>query len=111
MHKQKPATITYRLSWLFLRLAPLFMQLASTSQLVNLLADRELYPEFLTDRGAAPEMAQKIVEWLDEPEKVADIRRSLQEVLGQVAQPGGCDRAADFLVREVGSVRANRTAA
>ncbi len=100
MHKLKPATITYRLGWLSLRLGRLFMRCKYIT-LVNLLADREIYPEFLTDRCAAPEMAQTIVELLDDPTRVADVRRVLQQVLNDVAQPGACDRAASFLMRQI----------
>jgi lipid-A-disaccharide synthase len=112
MHSLKPATITYRVGWLSLRIGRFFMRCKFIT-LVNLLANQEVYPEFLSDHCAAPEMAQKILEWLDDPEKVADARRVLRKILDQVAQPGACDRAASFIIQQVGkrSAETGRAAA
>ena len=110
MHKLKPATVLYRLGWLSLRVGRIFMRCKYIS-LVNLLADREIYPEYLTDKSAGPDIALRVLEWLDDPAKAAETRRLLREVLDRVAQPGACERAAAFLQQRIGQQTSKRAAA
>jgi lipid-A-disaccharide synthase len=109
MYKLKPAAIIYRLKWISLRLGRLF-KLCKYITLVNLLADREIYPEFLTDRSPAAEIAERVLEWLNDPAKAAAVREALQQVKDAVAEPGACDRAAGFLLLQLGE-RKRRQAA
>jgi len=101
MYQLKPAVVIYRLSWFALRVG-LWFKKCPYITLVNLLADREIYPEFLTDRSPANEMAERILEWLRDPAKVQETRRQLQAVKDQVAIPGACERAARFIQDRVG---------
>ncbi len=100
MNKLKPTVIVYRLSWIALRVGRAFMHCKHIT-LVNLLAEREIYPEFLTDHSAAEGIAGRILDWLDHPAKVQEVREALQKVKDQVAVPGACKRAAEFLGGEL----------
>jgi len=100
MYQLKPAVVIYRLGWLSLRIGRQF-KLCKYITLVNLLADKEIYPEFLTDRSPAPEMAERILEWLDRPSRMRETKTQLQEVKDAVARPGACDRAAEFLMEQL----------
>jgi lipid-A-disaccharide synthase len=97
LFRGKPAVIVYRISRFDLRLARLFM----TSRficLVNLLAGRELYPEFLTVGDDSEAIAAHVRRWVEDPTAYEDARRQLAELRGRVAVPGACDRAARFVL-------------
>jgi lipid-A-disaccharide synthase len=100
MYHQKPAAVVYRLGWLSLRVGRLFMKCKYIT-LVNLLADQEIYPEFLTDRNPAGPVSEHVIGWLENDEKRQRVIDALRRVKDSVAQPGACDRAADFLMREL----------
>jgi lipid-A-disaccharide synthase len=62
--------------------------------LVNLLAGRELYPEFLTVRCPGEGMAAHALRWLNDPAACESLRAELRALRDRVAVPGACDRAA-----------------
>jgi lipid-A-disaccharide synthase len=66
--------------------------------LVNLLAGKELFPEYLTDRCPAPEAAGHVLRWLNDPSAHADVHGQLAALRSRVAEPGACDRAARFVL-------------
>ncbi|MCE9532073.1 MAG: lipid-A-disaccharide synthase [Planctomycetes bacterium] len=100
MYHLKPSVIVYRAGWMLRQIGPYFIHCKHMS-LVNLLADRELYPEFKTKNYKPDEVAQQVIEWLDHPEKAEEVRKALADLKAQVAIPGACDRAAKFLYEEI----------
>ena len=79
--------------------------------LVNLLADKELFPEFVTDGDASEDILGHLRRWLtDEPVRQA-LKAELRMLLAQVGQPGACARAADFIVQTLGEKGQTRLAA
>ena len=97
LYQLKPSTIIYRVDPIDLRLSA-YLRTSRFITLVNLLAEEELYPEFLTDRCEAEGMSGHILRWLNEPEQYEAVRKRLMEVRDQVAEPGACDRAARFVL-------------
>jgi lipid-A-disaccharide synthase len=97
----KPSVMIYRIGRLDLVVGKFFKTCRYIS-LVNLLADQELFPEFLTDHCEAQAIAGHILGWLEQPETHAEVCRELARLRRQVAQPGACDRAADFILRNIG---------
>jgi lipid-A-disaccharide synthase len=95
--RRKPSVIVYRLRPLDLRLGRLFMKVPYIS-LVNLLAKRELFPEFLCDRCPSEEMARHILTWLDDAEAYRTRRDGLDALCNEVAVPGACERTADCIL-------------
>jgi lipid-A-disaccharide synthase len=66
--------------------------------LVNLLADRELFPEFLTHRDEAEKVAGRVLHWLNDEGAYRDVCAQLAGLKGRVAEPGACRRAATYIL-------------
>jgi lipid-A-disaccharide synthase len=67
--------------------------------LVNLLADAEVFPEYLTWRDVSDDLVRWALAWLDDSEARARATASLVRLRHLVAQPGASDRAAERIVR------------
>ena len=100
LYRAKPTVIVYRVSPFT---AALFGPLVKAKYitLVNLLADKMLYPEFLSVRCRGAQVAGEVLRWLDDPNAYAEVSRELQDLRSKVAMPGACDRAADRIVEIV----------
>jgi lipid-A-disaccharide synthase len=102
LHAAKPALTLYRVHWHGMILAHLLKRSRYIS-LVNLLAGKELYPEFLRAGCPAEEMAPHILHWLDDGQAYQALCSELAALRDRVAIPGACDRAAsevlDFINR------------
>ncbi|HYT89426.1 MAG TPA: lipid-A-disaccharide synthase [Gemmataceae bacterium] len=103
LYHGKPSVVLYRISKFDLMVARWFMTTRYIS-LVNLLAEKELFPEFLTDRCEAPAIAEKVLTWLNEPAVYGERCRALAELREQVAQPGAITRAAQFVLDTLGAL-------
>ena len=66
LNKARPTAIVYRVGRVDLKVCNLFKQ-ARFISLVNLLAEKELFPEFLTDHCVAHELAGHALRWLNDP--------------------------------------------
>ncbi|HEV3162659.1 MAG TPA: lipid-A-disaccharide synthase [Isosphaeraceae bacterium] len=62
--------------------------------IVNLLADAEVMPEYLTDHDVSQELCQWALTWLNDPEARERASRALAALRDRVAVPGASDRAA-----------------
>ena len=100
LYHGKPAVILYRIRRLDLFLCRLF-KTSDYISLVNLLAGRELYPEFLTDRCEAEAISRHILRWLSDRGMYDRVREDLQALRARVAQAGACERAARRIVEVV----------
>jgi lipid-A-disaccharide synthase len=103
LYQSKPAVVIYQINRSIRFLCNYFMTCRYIS-LVNLLAGKELYPEFLTSRDESAAIAGHVLRWLNEPESYANLCRELQELRNRVAVPGACSRAASFLIQNVSNV-------
>lgn len=88
-----PTVIVYRVRPIDLWIARPFIK-AKYITLVNLLADRELMPEYLTSKDVDEELAGWATHWLDEPVERAAASEALAELRDRVARPGASERAA-----------------
>lgn len=96
LHRLKPTVIVYRVAPFYYYLAQLVKNVPYIT-LVNLLADRELFPEYLTTRNEGARTARHILDWLgDDPARQATVS-SMQELKRRVGQPGACAAAAEYL--------------
>jgi len=66
--------------------------------LVNLLADAELFPEYLTPLDVSAKLAGWAERWLTRPEERAQASRALADLRDRVARPGASDRAAERIL-------------
>ena len=97
LYAAKPTVVVYRLSKTTYRwLRPLLK--AKYITLVNLLADKMLYPEFATDRCDAEKVAQSISHWLSDERAYADVCRELLTLREKTARPGACAAAGQRIM-------------
>jgi lipid-A-disaccharide synthase len=106
LYRSKPSVVVYRIGRLDLRLGRLFMTSPYIS-LVNLLAEKELFPEYLTDHCEAGAIADKVLTWLNDPAAYAAVCEELASLRQRVAAPGACERTAGYILDVIG--RAERS--
>ena len=97
LYRAKPSVIVYRNS----RLMETFLRPLLTIKhitLVNLLADKRLYPEFTGVACQAAGVAAEVLHWLDHERSYAQTCRELLALRERVARPGACARAARRIV-------------
>jgi lipid-A-disaccharide synthase len=100
LYRGRPSVVLYRIGRIDLKVCQLF-KTAPYISLVNMLAEKELFPEFLTDRCEAKAIAGHIIGWLNEPKKYQALGGELKDLRARVAEPGACDRAARFILSQI----------
>ncbi|QEH37580.1 Glycosyl transferase [Aquisphaera giovannonii] len=93
MMEALPTVILYKLNAIDLFIARPFIK-AKFITLVNLLADAELMPEYLTTRDVSVELAAHARTWLDDPIAMARATANLAALRLEAARPGASRRAA-----------------
>ena len=101
-----PTVVLYTLRPIDLWVARWFIK-AKYISLVNLLADAEVMPEYLTPRDASAELAGWALEWLGDPAARARASAALAALRDRVAVPGASDRAADLIAATLAAPAAN----
>ncbi len=109
LYRRKPTTIVYRQHWSVVPLGHL-LKAVKYITLVNLLAEKELFPEYFGARCYSPELSGHILRWLDHPAEHAAVIDELNTLRDRVAEPGACERAAGRVLELVQS-RPHRRAA
>ncbi len=92
-----PSVVLYKVNRFDLWVARHFIKSKYIS-LVNLLADDEVFPEFLTWRDVSDDLVRWTLAWLDDSEARARTTASLLALRKKVARPGASDRAAEHIV-------------
>src|SRR5205085_5269095 len=90
LYRGKPSVVVYRIRPLDLKVCRLFKTSPYIS-LVNLLAGKELFPEFLTDRCEAGAMGDHVLRWLDDTASREAVCAELLSLRARVARPGACE--------------------
>jgi lipid-A-disaccharide synthase len=98
LYRNKPSVVVYRIRPYHI---PVFRLLQKTRYigLVNLLADSELFPEFLSHRCEAGPVAEQILHWLNDAQSYQKTCADLAALLARVAVPGACERAAAQIIK------------
>ena len=104
LYHGKPAVVVYQLPRIESTAARWIVQCPYIS-LVNLLAGKRLFPEYLRSRLPAEEIAGHVLHWLDDPAAYREVRRELAELRERVAEPGACDRAAQVVLETLSGKR------
>lgn len=103
MSRGKPAIVLYHVDRLFAFLGKLLVRCRWMS-LPNLIAERELMPEFplwgKAERGVAA-MADLLETWLSDPVVLDRKTREMQDLSRQVAVTGGIARAAEAILQHL----------
>jgi len=113
LYYAKPSTILYvvnRLDYALYKFG-LWSSLirAPYITLVNLLAGRELFPEYVTTGDVSGELSRHALRWLREPAVRAELVEELERLRRRVVQPGATRRAAEQLLAaiRIGTVRSS----
>src|SRR5262249_36073791 len=93
LFRGKPTVIVYRVPRHIRLLGKLLLRCKYIT-LVNLLADRMLFPEYLTISNVGEQLAGHILHWLDDRAAYESLCGELGRRRRQVAEPGACERAA-----------------
>jgi lipid-A-disaccharide synthase len=102
LYHGKPAVVVYQLHWVEI-LASRFIIKCPYISLVNLLAGKELFPEYLTSHLPADAMAGHVLRWLEDAPAYAEVQGELAALRERVAKPGACERAAAVVLDMVGA--------
>ena len=109
LYHGKPAVVVYQLHWLEVLGSRLVLKCPYIS-LVNLLAGKELFPEYLTSRLPAEAMAGHVLRWLEDPAAYGEVQTQLAALRDRVGEPGACERAAEVVLDVLTGGRAARRA-
>ena len=98
LYRAKPTVIVYRLSTL---MGAFLKPLVTTKYitLVNLLADKLLYPEHPCITCQSEIVSKEILHWLNDAQAYESLRNELIALRDRCAMPGACDRAAERIVQ------------
>ncbi|QDU61122.1 Glycosyl transferase [Planctomycetes bacterium Pan216] len=91
-----PTTIIYHLNPLYDALRSQFLRVPYIT-LVNLIANRELFPECVGWRDLSTQVAETVCGWLSDKEKREQLRLELEQLKSKHAQPGATYRAAQMI--------------
>jgi lipid-A-disaccharide synthase len=97
MAEALPTVVLYKLKRFDLWIARPFIK-AKFISLVNLLADAEVMPEYLTTVDVSGDLAAWGRMWLDDPKQRAGASARLAALRDRVAVPGASDRAAEAIL-------------
>jgi lipid-A-disaccharide synthase len=90
-----PLAIVYRVGWLNHAIARRVVTLKHIG-LPNIVAGREVAPEFLQERFRADAVAEALARWLDDAAEATRCRASLQAVRERLGGPGASRRVAEL---------------
>ncbi len=100
LYRAKPSVIVYRAP-AFLLFLSRFMKKCRFMSLPNLLANEELFPEFLSARCEADGVSRRVLDWLENPAALERLRTRLEHLRSETARPGACERSAHFVIEHV----------
>jgi lipid-A-disaccharide synthase len=95
--RAKPSVVVYRMGRVGHKVARWLLK-APYICLVNLLAGKELYPEFATHRCESHPVAEHILRWLNDPAVYSALCSELTALRDRVAEPGACERTARYVL-------------
>jgi lipid-A-disaccharide synthase len=93
-----PMVAVYRLPWPGMLIARRLVSVRYAA-LPNILADREIVPEFLQERMTPGAITAEVLDLLRRPERRETMRAALRDVVNSLGSPGALDRAADEVCR------------
>ena len=92
-----PAVTLYKGSWLNYQIARHFITVKFFT-MANLLADAEVYPEFLQNNLTPENLARATLEILQDEKRRAKMRAQLDQIIASLGEPGATRRAADAVL-------------
>ena len=109
MMEALPTVVLYKVRRIDLWIARPFIK-AKYITLVNLLADEELMPEYLTHRDVSDDLVRHAETWLGDPIARARATANLAALRYTVARPGAASRAAERIAEWLENSKSGRRA-
>jgi lipid-A-disaccharide synthase len=100
-HYRSPMIVMYNGSRLMYHLMGRWLVRTKYFSLINILAERELVPEFMPYYRSTTPIVCCAIELLSSPERRAQMRRETADLLSNVSAPGASARAADMLLEMI----------
>ncbi|MDW7994742.1 MAG: lipid-A-disaccharide synthase [Gemmatales bacterium] len=97
LYHARPSVVLYRISPLARCLKPLLLKCRYIT-LVNLLADQEIFPEFVTVTCPADQLAHSLLTWINDASAWQRCHDQLLQLRQQFFQPGASARAAAMIL-------------
>jgi lipid-A-disaccharide synthase len=98
LYRQKPTAVVYRVTP-----AQMFVYRTAVTaphvSLVNLMAQKRLYPEYVSLRNESDAIAEQLLTWLTDRAAYEQITAELAELKSRTARPGACERAAEYILQ------------
>ena len=92
-----PTVTFYRLSWIEYQLAIRLVNV-KWATMPNLLADEEVFPEFIQDRATPENISAAALELLQNQAHRQVVKTKLDKIISLLGGPGATDRAAEAVV-------------
>ena len=95
-----PMVVVYKLSWATYAIARALVRVKHIA-MANLLAGRELVPEFIQSDATAERIAGAALQFLEDAARAATVRAQLLDVRRSLGAPGAAGRAAAALLEDL----------
>lgn len=92
-----PMVIVYKVSFISYLLARMLVKVPWIG-MANIVAGKEIVPEFIQHKAEADKIAQVAVDWLLNPDKLQKIKKELSQVREKLGTPGASQRAAQIIL-------------
>jgi lipid-A-disaccharide synthase len=99
-----PMVVVYRVRWPSYLLARALVRVDHAA-LPNLVAGRRIVPELIQHELRPGAVADHLLGYLESPDRVAAVRKDLEDVRRRLGEPGAFDRAAEAVLAEIGPGR------
>ncbi len=96
--------VVYRTSWPTYLVAKAVVRIPHIA-MVNVVAGREVMPEFIQHRAQPRAVASALQPFLQNTERADAAKASLREVIKTLGPPGAVERAADAIAKMLGGRR------
>lgn len=93
-----PTVALYKTSWGTWQIARRIVKV-KYGAMPNLLADEEIFPEFIQDAATPDNLARAAAELLRDDSRRAKVKAKLAEVVASLGEPGATSRAAKAIMR------------
>lgn len=95
-----PTIVAYQVSALSAIIGRMLINVDFIS-LPNLIAGKEVSPEFVQEKATPEALAHTAGKWLDDPDAYAGVKRELIDLRSQVGDPGAALRAAKIIIDDL----------
>jgi len=96
-----PSVVFYRTWWLTWEIASRIVQV-KWAAMPNLLANEEVFPEFLQPAATAENISRSALELMTDAGRRTTVKTKLREVKASLGEPGASGRAAEMILKLVG---------